>query len=175
MMPEWSRAGTGCGRGGGEMMKQLVWVGALVLAPLVAVSALERQAADPTKDADDPYEIPEAARERRNPMVRSDLALRSGQTLWKKHCENCHGVTGRGDGPDARLHEKRKGHAPRNLTNAKVQDNLTDGEIFWRISKGIIEEGNNVIMPKYEDKIPSETERWQLVLFVRELGPAAKR
>ena len=157
------------------MMKQLVWVGALVLTPLVAVSALERQAADPQKEADDPYEIPEAARERRNPIVRSDLALRGAQTLWKKHCEGCHGVTGRGDGPDARLHEKRKGHAPRNLTNPKVQANLTDGAIFWRISKGIIEEGNSVIMPKYEDKIPSETDRWQLVLFVRELGQTARR
>jgi len=30
-------------------------------------------------------------------------------------------------------------------------------------------------MPKYEDKIPSETERWQLVLFVGELGQAAPR
>jgi hypothetical protein len=162
-------------QGGLEMMKRLVWVGALVLSPLAAVSALERQAADPKKDADDPYEIPEAARERRNPMVRSDVALRSAHTLWQKHCEGCHGVTGRGDGPDARLHEKRKGHAPRNLTNPKVQNNLTDGEIYWRISKGIIEEGNSVIMPKFEDKIPSETDRWQLVLFVRELGQAARR
>ena len=157
------------------MLKQLVGVGALALLPLVAVSALERQAADPKMDADDPYEIPEAARERRNPIVRSDIALRSAQTLWKKHCQGCHGATGRGDGPDARLHEKRKGHAPRNLTNPKVQANLTDGDIFWRISKGIIEEGNSVIMPKYENKIPSETDRWQLVLFVRELGQAAAR
>lgn len=157
------------------MMKQLVGVAALVMSPLVAVSALKGQAAAPKKDADDPYEFPEAARERRNPVVPSDITLRSAHTLWKKHCETCHGVTGRGDGPNARLHEQRKGHAPRNLTNPKVQANLTDGEIFWRISKGIIEEGNSVIMPKYEDKIPSETERWQLVLFVRELGQAARR
>jgi hypothetical protein len=162
-------------QGGLEMMKQLVSVGVLVLSPLVAVTALEGQAADPKKDAEDPYEIPEAARERRNPVVRSDIALRSAHTLWEKHCQTCHGVTGRGDGPNARLHEQRKGHAPRNLTNPKVQDNLTDGEIFWRISKGIIEEGNSVIMPKYEDKISSETERWQLVLFVRELGQQARR
>jgi hypothetical protein len=144
----------------------------------VAVSRGERSrraGAALRKDADDPYEIPEAARERRNPVVRSDIAIRSAHTLWEKHCETCHGVTGRGDGPKARLHEQRKGHAPRNLTNPKVQENLTDGEIFWRISKGIIEEGNRVIMPKYEDKIPSETERWQLVLFVRELGQAAPR
>ena len=162
-------------RGGLEMMKQLVCVGALVLSPLIAVRALEGQAAVAKKDADDPYEIPEAARDRRNPVMRSDIALRSAHTLWQKHCETCHGVSGRGDGPNARLHEQRKGHAPRNLTRPKVQENLTDGDIFWRISKGIIEEGDNVIMPKYEDKIPSETERWQLVLFVRELGQATKR
>jgi hypothetical protein len=30
-------------------------------------------------------------------------------------------------------------------------------------------------MPRYEDKIPSETKRWELVLFVRELGQAARR
>jgi len=156
------------------MMKRLLFAGLLAVSPLRAASALEGQGAAPAKDADDPYEIPEAARERRNPVLRSDLALRGAHTLWQKHCETCHGASGRGDGPNARLHEQRKGHAPRNLTNPKVQDNLTDGDIFWRISKGIIEEGNNIIMPRYEDKIPSETERWQLVLFVRELGQARR-
>jgi hypothetical protein len=157
------------------LMKQLLSMGVLVLAPVLALSALEGQGGVPRKDADDPYEIPEAARARRNPVLRSDLALGSAHTLWQKHCETCHGVSGRGDGPNARLHEQRKGRAPRNLTSAKVQENLTDGEIFWRISKGIIEEGNNVIMPRFEDKIPSETKRWELVLFVRELGQAARR
>ena len=153
------------------MKRRLLFAGLLALSPLLAARVLEGQAPPPAKaEEDDPYEIPEAARERRNPVLRSDLALRNAHTLWQKHCETCHGATGHGDGPNARLHEQRKGHAPRNLTNPKVQDNLTDGEIFWRISKGIIEEGNNIIMPRYEDKVPSETERWQLVLFVRELG-----
>ena len=153
-----------------SMQRRLLFAGLLALSPLFAAGVLEGQAPAPAKTEEDPYEIPEAARERRNPVARSDLTLRSAQTLWHKHCETCHGVTGRGDGPNARLHEQRKGRAPRNLTNPKVQDNLTDGEIFWRISKGIIEEGNNIIMPRYEDKIPSEAERWQLVLYVRELG-----
>ena len=151
------------------MKKRMLFAGLLALSPLLAASARPQQAPPPAQE-DDPYEIPEAARARRNPIVRSDLALRSAQTLWQKHCETCHGATGRGDGPNARLHEQRKGHAPRNLANPKVQGNLTDGDIFWRISKGIIEEGNNVIMPRYDTKIPSETERWQLVLYVRELG-----
>jgi hypothetical protein len=144
-----------------------------MLAVLFAVSALGGQAAAPTA-AEDPYEIPEIARNRKNPILRTELSLRGAQTLWKKHCETCHGVAGRGDGPNARLHEQRKGHAPRNLTDRKVQENLTDGEIFWRVTKGIIEEGNVVIMPRYEQKIPSETERWQLVLYVRELGQARR-
>ena len=122
----------------------------------------------------DPYEIPDAARERRNPVVRSDEMVRFAHVLWRKHCETCHGVAGRGDGPNARLHERRKGHAPRNLTDPKVQENLTDGEIFYRISKGLTEDGK-IIMPSYEQKVPLEMQRWQLVLFVRELGRNARQ
>jgi Cytochrome C oxidase, cbb3-type, subunit III len=151
------------------MMQRVRTVRAWMLAALFTVSAFEGRAAAVPQEPEDPYEIPEIARNRRNPLLRTDLALRGAQTLWTKHCETCHGATGRGDGPNARLHEQRKGHAPRNLTNPKVQENLTDGEIFWRISKGLIEE-DKIIMPKYEQKIPSETERWQLVLYVRELG-----
>jgi hypothetical protein len=144
-----------------------------MLAALFTLSALAGHAPAAPQEPEDPYEIPEIARNRKNPILRTDLSLRGAQTLWRKHCETCHGATGRGDGPNARLHEQRKGHAPRNLTNPRVQENLTDGEIFWRISKGVIED-DKIIMPKYERKIPSETERWQLVLFVRELGQAKR-
>jgi len=64
-----------------------------------------------------------------------------------------------------------QGHTPR-LTKHNVQENLTDGDIFWRISRGIVE-GSNVIMPAYHEKIPSESDRWRLVLVVRELGRSA--
>ena len=104
-------------------------------------------------------------------MFRTEETLRLARTLWRTNCETCHGVAGRGDGPNARLHERRKGHAPRNLTDPNVQENLTDGELFWRVSKGIIEDGN-IIMPSFEKEVPSETQRWLLVLFVRELGRA---
>jgi len=119
--------------------------------------------------AEDELEVPVAERERKNPVALSADALRAGRFQWREHCETCHGAQGRGDGPNARLHERRKGHAPRNLTEPEVQENLTDGEIFWRISKGIIED-ENIIMPEFATKVPSETQRWQLVLYVRELG-----
>ena len=146
------------------------------LIPLLAGAAVKpvRAVAPPKNDASDPYEIPDAARERRNPILRSDDTIRQGQLLWQKHCETCHGTQGRGDGPNARLHEQRRGHAPRNLTESKVQDNLTDGEMLYRITKGLTEDGK-IIMPAYEQKIPGEAQRWQLVLFVRELGQAAAK
>jgi mono/diheme cytochrome c family protein len=158
-----------------KTMRFLLPLGALSLIPLLAGAAVKPvRAVAPPKNEPDPYEIPDAARERRNPILRSDDTIRQGQALWQKHCETCHGTQGRGDGPNARLHEQRRGHAPRNLTESKVQDNLTDGEIFWRITKGLSEDGK-IIMPSYEQKVPGEAQRWQLVLFVRELGQAAKR
>jgi cbb3-type cytochrome c oxidase subunit III len=154
------------------MRQLLVPVGVLTLLTFLPAIGPAGQAT--TKPPDDPYEIPDAARDRRNPVVRSDDTLRLAQVLWQKHCHTCHGAQGKGDGPNARLHERRKGHAPRNLTDPKVQENLTDGEIFWRISKGIIED-DKIIMPAYEEKIPLEMQRWQLVMLVRELGRTFRR
>jgi len=146
----------------------------LVLLPTVLWGATPPKGAQATKPAAEEEEIPAAARLRRNPVPSSDGALRGGRILWLNNCETCHGAEGKGDGPNARLHEARKGFAPRNLTDPAVQENLTDGELHWRISKGIIED-DSIIMPAFASKIPSETDRWQLVLFVRELGRAGRR
>lgn len=151
-------------------------VGVLTLLPFAAAAQTPQQpakkAAAARKNPEDALEIPASARDRKNPLTASPEALRLGRVLWQTHCETCHGPQGRGDGPNARLHERRKGHAPRNLTDPNVQENLTDGELFYRVTHGIIE-GDNIIMPSYEQKIPAENDRWQIVLFVRELGQAA--
>lgn len=150
-------------------------VGVFLLLPFAAAAQTppaKKPAAAKKSGPEDPLEIPASARDRKNPLIASTETLRLGRALWQNHCETCHGAQGRGDGPNARLHERRKGHAPRNLTDPNVQENLTDGELFYRLTHGIIE-GDNIIMPSYEQKIPSETDRWQLVLYVRELGQAA--
>jgi mono/diheme cytochrome c family protein len=168
----------------GWIMRFRLAVGMLTLLPAVGVptslplaaagQTLPKRPAASKKGGEDPLEIPAAARDRQNPFSRSPETLRLGRALWQNHCETCHGTEGRGDGPNARLHERRKGHAPRNLTDPNVQENLTDGELFFRITKGIIE-GDSIIMPSFEQKVPAESERWQIVLFVRELGQAALR
>src|SRR5712691_8025548 len=104
-------------------------VAVLVLLPFASGGPQAKRPTDPKKPAQDTQDIPDAARDRRNPVFRSEDTLRVARTLWRTHCETCHGVAGRGDGPNARLHERRKGHAPRNLTDPNVQENLTDGEI----------------------------------------------
>jgi mono/diheme cytochrome c family protein len=104
-----------------------------------------------------------------NPVEAGPQSLNAGKLLWEKHCLMCHGTLGKGDGPNARLHQARKNVAPRDLTDPDLQENIADGEIFWRISKGLVE-GENVVMPPYEEKIPSDMQRWQLVHFVRSLG-----
>jgi mono/diheme cytochrome c family protein len=158
------------------MMRLQVAVSLLAALPLVAPAQTPTppKKADPKKPVEELPDIPDAARDRRSPVMRSEQTLRLGRALWLTHCETCHGTAGKGDGPNARLHERRKGHAPRNLTDPNVQENLTDGEIFWRVTNGIIEAGDNIIMPTYESKT-TETERWLLVLYVRELGKAGAK
>lgn len=154
-------------------MRASLMVALGALAVLSWAGAAE-PAAKPSESPDpDPLEIPASARDLHNPLAASEDSLRAGRALWQAHCESCHGPAGKGDGPNARLHELRKGHQPQDLTDPKLQSNLTDGELFWRISKGIIEDGDNIIMPAYERKLPIEAQRWEIVLYVRELGRAA--
>jgi len=151
-------------------------LGLLLLTPWTAVAAVRVGHGASSKAASgDAWEIPDVASARRNPLSPNEEAVQSGRTLFMIHCQSCHGSEGRGDGPDARLHERRKGHAPRNLTDPDVQQNLSDGDIFYRISKGIIErDKDNVVMPSFEERVPSEADRWHLVLFVRVLGRNGK-
>ena len=72
----------------------------------------------------------------------------------------------RGDGPAAAFGMV----TPRDLTSPTVQARLSDGEIFWKLSKGR-KVGSDVVMPPGEEKTSSEDDRWRVVLFVRSLLP----
>ena len=93
--------------------------------------------------------------------------LKKGRSLFVKHCLTCHGEQGRGDGPSARLHARRSGYAPRDLSRPDVQAGLTDGEIFWKIGLGWKPQGR-IVMPGLGDEVATE-DRWRLVLYVRSL------
>lgn len=113
----------------------------------------------------DDWKAPAEERARVNPVPVSPMALAKGRTLYQKHCESCHGASGKGDGKAARYAARK----PHDLTDVALQKELTDGEAFWKISTGRREDGD-VIMPAFATKVPSDDDRWRLVHFVRTLA-----
>jgi mono/diheme cytochrome c family protein len=107
-----------------------------------------------------PWKVPEEAKRRPNPIQASTSALAAGRSIYMDKCTQCHGQTGKGDGPDAASYYP----SPTSLVDAKHMNSVTDGEIFYQISQG------RKPMPAFKKKL-SEEQRWQLVLYVRALAP----
>lgn len=109
-----------------------------------------------------PKDKMDAAKALKNPVPANPDSIATGKSLFleKGTCMNCHGSMGAGDGPAA----ANFSNPPRDFTDAGWQKARTDGEIFWAITNGT-EYG---MIPF--DGMLSETERWQLVNYVRELG-----
>ena len=106
----------------------------------------------------------ERVRSLRNPVAATESAMAAGRQLYGDHCQKCHGANGDGKGPKA----AELSVSPGDFTDAKRMDRETDGEVFWRISKG------RYPMPPFEDKISSEG-RWQLVDYIRTFQGHAER
>jgi mono/diheme cytochrome c family protein len=108
-----------------------------------------------------PWKVPEEAKLRPNPVPPSASALAAGRAIYMDKCTQCHGQTGKGDGPDAASYYP----SPTSLVDAKHMSSVTDGEIFYQVSQG------RKPMPAFKKKL-SEEQRWQLVLYVRSLAPS---
>ena len=110
------------------------------------------------------WELPEDADKTKNPTTVSPESIGKGKELYmersKGNCVFCHGDTGAGN--EANLAKLRR--KPADLTNKERQGAMTDGEVFWKISKGI-----QGIMPAGEKRM-TEEERWHVVNYVRTLA-----
>jgi mono/diheme cytochrome c family protein len=138
-----------------------------VSRPAFAVALVLGTVAFTAHGAEDaPWVAPAADQAKVNPITPSKDAVKRGRALFLKHCSTCHGQGGRGDGPAAAFGMV----TPRDLTSPTVQARMSDGDMFWKISKGR-KVGSDVLMPAGEEKIPGEEERWKVLLFVRSLLP----
>jgi mono/diheme cytochrome c family protein len=108
------------------------------------------------------FAAPASADAVKNPLKGDAAATTAGQALYKKQCAMCHGDKGKGDGIAAASLSK----PPANHTSAMVQK-ISDGGLFWMITTG------NNPMPSY--KTMTETQRWQLVNYIRTLAAAPKK
>jgi mono/diheme cytochrome c family protein len=106
--------------------------------------------------------IPEEAKRLQNPVAPSAAALASARLIYLDKCAQCHGDSGKGDGPEGKMYDP----APGNLTDAKHMSTRTDGELFYQISQG------RKPMPGFKKRL-TEEQRWQLVLLVRSLAEAS--
>lgn len=98
--------------------------------------------------------VPEADRNRANPMKGDKEAIAGGERLFEDHCSKCHGEDAMG-----------KGKRP-SLRSERVQG-ATDGELFWLLKNGNLAKG----MPTWA-ALPDPM-RWQIIAYVKSLGPAA--
>jgi mono/diheme cytochrome c family protein len=106
-----------------------------------------------------PWIVPEAAKLVVNPLKASQADSPAGRKLYLDKCAECHGDTGKGDGPQGRMYDPR----PNDLTDAAHINAVSDGELFYKISEG------HRPMPAFKKRLTDE-QRWQLVLFLRSLS-----
>jgi glucose/arabinose dehydrogenase len=98
--------------------------------------------------ADNPFhDAPASAKAMKNPLAGQQAAVDAGKTVYARNCLSCHGKTLKGTG-----------NVP-SLIDGKLKG-VTDGEIFWFITKGDKDNG----MPAWG--FMPEEKRWQVVSYV---------
>ena len=123
----------------------------VILAGLFAVSFSLTNTYQPK-----PWAVPDAAKNKKNPVENNAASIAAGKTLWSTHCKSCHGSKGLGDGSkSAQLKTE-----PGDFSVAAVQS-LTDGTLFYKMSEGRDD------MPSFKKKVPDEEDRWNLVNYMR--------
>ena len=90
-------------------------------------------------------------------------SIANGETLFKRQCQTCHGATGMGDGPAAKM---LKGKLP-NLTDKTVMAKIKDEDIHEAIENGLKTEVGN--MPAFKAKLKPE-EIQDVMNFVHSLA-----
>lgn len=108
-------------------------------------------------NAQSTWEAPKSADATLNPLKNDQTVIKKGKTLYLQLCAVCHGDKGKGDGiASAALNPKAA-----NFLSEKFQKQ-TDGAVFWKLTEG------RAPMASYKESL-SETQRWQLVSYLKSL------
>lgn len=102
------------------------------------------------------WAAPEDAKKVKNPIEVNDASLTAGKKIYADMCQSCHGEKGDGEGEDAMMYDVK----PADFTDAKMMKEMTDGELFWKISEG------RKPMLSFRKKL-TEEQRWQVVNYIR--------
>jgi mono/diheme cytochrome c family protein len=105
-----------------------------------------------------PWTVPDKYLKMANPNADNAGSVKEGKEVWVKHCQSCHGKSGKGDGTKAAQLKTEPG----NFSLPETQKQ-TDGSLFYKISEGRDD------MPGFKKKIPETEDIWNLVNYMRTL------
>ena len=131
------------------MKKNLIVIAAGILT--IALVAFTNKTADQK-----PWPVPDAAKNKANPVKSDAASIAEGKALYNQHCKSCHGTKGKGDGPKAAQLDTDSG----DFSLAAFQSQ-TDGALFYKTSEGRKD------MPSYKKKIPEANDIWAVVNYLR--------
>lgn len=119
---------------------------------VVALFAFNVQSSDQK-----PWPVPDAAKNKTNPLKGDAASVAVGKTLYAQHCKSCHGAKGKGDGTKAATLDTECGDFTKDLAAQ------TDGALFYKTYEGRKD------MPSFKKKIPEADDLWSLVNYMRTL------
>jgi mono/diheme cytochrome c family protein len=139
----------------------------LLVSAMFIASGVETALQQPTEQAQQlASNVTPAARQETtlpNPIPPDADSINAGNALYTQYCVPCHGTEGKGDGPVGLTLNPR----PADLTVHTVVGVHTDGQLFEWISGGF----PGSAMPAFGQSL-SETDRWNLVNYIRTLRQA---
>ncbi|MCH8039299.1 MAG: c-type cytochrome [Nitrospinae bacterium] len=137
------------------VIKRAFWIfGTVSIVFLMVITATSHSVSAQEKSQDGWRVSPRKAKII-NPIPADDASLALGKKIYQRECLECHGKTGKGDGPEASELEKTVG----DFTDPKMREQ-SDGAIFWKISTG------RRPMPGFK-KLLTDEERWHVINYIR--------
>lgn len=127
----------------------------VIFASLFAIALL---AFIPKPSNQEPWPVPDAYKNKVNPLKGDAASVVTGKSLYTTHCKSCHGTKGKGDGPKAAQLDTESG----DFTKASFQSQ-TDGSLYYKTEKGRKD------MPSFKTKIPDANDMWSVVNYMRTL------
>ena len=94
---------------------------------------------------------------------------KAGKAKYDLLCTSCHGATGKGDGPAAASLNPK----PRNHTDGKYMNALTDKYLFDIVKGGGVGVGKSPLMPPWGGQL-KDPEIWDVVAYIRSLAKSGK-
>ena len=131
------------------MKKNLIVIAAGILT--ISLVAFTNKTSDQK-----PWPVPDAAKNKANPVKSDAASIADGKALYNQHCKSCHGTKGKGDGPKAAQLDTESGDF-----SLPAFQSQTDGALFYKTSEGRKD------MPSYKKKIPEGNDIWAVVNYLR--------